>query len=405
MLSALKMNTHLKFRPNPFRFMLIAEWIMLASCASLAVVEAWFGHTTPVQHLLILIVLGLMGLMLPSGSLAIKVLYTALGIGAIFYGTVLGYLHILPTLYLIVVMRSCFLFKPFGRWVVAGLILFLFLTVQVEYFQQSLPDMLEEQLNFGMHIVAETLVFGLGIFLVLQLTDKFLLECSIKQELNRTNEQLQSYALKIEDMAAVQERNRIARNIHDSLGHVLTSLNIQLSTAVKLWPVDVTKAQPFLEQAQQLGIAAMKEVRHSVSTLREENTDEQPLEAKLDDLIESFRASTGISVYSDHNGCHPLPPCIAKTIFRLAQEALTNVSKHAQAADVHLHLWATKKLVCLSVTDNGVGFDPNLVKLGFGLQGMQERIAAVNGRFTIETNTGAGCSLVFEIPLASSISN
>ena len=140
------MTSFFKFLPNPFRFLLVTEWVMLASCGSLAVVEAWQGQMIPVNHIMILVLLGLMGLILPNGRLAVKVIYTALEIGLIFYGIVLGYLHILPTLYLIVVMRSCFLFEPLGRWAVAGLVFILFLGNQVRYIQRALPATPEEQM-------------------------------------------------------------------------------------------------------------------------------------------------------------------------------------------------------------------------------------------------------------------
>jgi hypothetical protein len=122
-----QLSSLLKIQPNPFRFLLYTEWIMLASCASLAVVEMLEQGHLPINHLLILGILGLMGLRLPNGKPFIKVVYTAVEIGLIFYGTVLGYLHILPTLYLIVVIRSCFLFELPGRWIVTAVSLGLFL--------------------------------------------------------------------------------------------------------------------------------------------------------------------------------------------------------------------------------------------------------------------------------------
>ncbi|MCC5660512.1 hypothetical protein LC608_26740 [Nostoc sp. XA010] len=103
------MSLLLPIRPNPFRFLLYTEWVMLTCCGSLAVIEGLKHRSIPVQHVLILVLLGLMGLRLPGGHAWVKVLYTAIAIILIFSGTVLGYLHILPTLYLIVVIRSCFL--------------------------------------------------------------------------------------------------------------------------------------------------------------------------------------------------------------------------------------------------------------------------------------------------------
>lgn len=395
------MISSFKFLPNPFGFLLVTEWVMLASCGSLAMVEAWQGQMIPVQHIMILVLLGLMGLFLPSGKLAVKVLYTVLEISLIFYGTVLGYLHILPTLYLIVVMRSCFLFEAPGRWAIAGLISLLFIGDQIKYIQRALPESADEQIHFGMHMLAETLVFGLSIFFVLKLTNKLLVERHMRQQLDLAHAQLQQYAQQVEDLAAIQERNRIARDIHDSLGHVLTSLNIQLSTAVKLWSVDVDKVHPFLSQAQQLGTTAMKEVRRSVSTLRQDADDDLPLAAKLDALVENVQAGSDFAIHTSYDCCVSLPPQIVKTVYRLVQEALTNISKHAQATEVQIQLHTTRDQIYLTVTDNGRGFNLNKSRAGFGLQGMEERIAVAKGRFQIDSEPGAGCRIMVEIPLGS----
>jgi signal transduction histidine kinase len=393
------MTSFYKFLPNPFRFLLITEWVMLASCGSLALVEAWQGHMIPVRHILILVLLGLMGLILPNGRLEVKVIYTTLEIGLIFYGTVLGYLHILPTLYLIVVMRSCFLFESLGRWTIAGLVFILFLGDQVNYIQRALPATPDEQIHFVMHLVAETLVFGLGIFFVLQLTNKLLVERQMRQQLALAHEQLQQYTQKIEELAAVQERNRIARDIHDSLGHALTSLNIQMQTAVKLWEKEPVQARSFLTQAQKLGKTAMQEVRQSISTLRQDAREKQPLEAQIETLVEDFRKGTGLAICTNISRCNSIPLPVAKTIYRIVQEALTNIFKHAQATEVQIQLSTTKEWIYLTVEDNGKGFALNQNRSGFGLQGIQERLTVVKGHFYLKTSPGNGCQIIVEIPL------
>ncbi|HHP7231473.1 MAG TPA: sensor histidine kinase [Xenococcaceae cyanobacterium] len=371
---------------------------MLASCGSLAVIEALHGQMIPVRHILILVLLGLMGLILPSGSHIVKVIYTAIEIGLIFYGTVLGYLHILPTLYLIVVMRSCFLFQSRGRWIVAGVILILFLSDQYKYIQRAIPEAPDAQIHFEMHMVAETLVFGLAIFFVLQLTNKVLIERQMRQQLTTAHEQLQQYAQKIEELAAVQERNRIARDIHDSLGHALTSLNIQMQTALKLWEKEPVKARSFLTQAQDLGKIAMQEVRQSVSTLREDAPEEKPLETKIETLIDDFRKGTGLAICTSISRCGSIPLPIAKTVYRIVQEALTNIFKYAQATEVQIQLSKTPEWVHLSIEDNGKGFDPNQNSAGFGLQGMKERVVTLQGQFQLKTSPGKGCSIEVAIP-------
>ena len=392
------MISSIKFLPNPFRFLLITEWVMLASCGSLALVEAWQGHTVPVQHISILVILGFMGLALPTGNQVVKVVYTAIEIGLVFYGTVLGYLHILPTLYLIVVMRGCFLFKSVGRYIVAGLVFILFLGAQYKYIDRAMADVFAEQVNFVMHIVAETLIFGLGVFFVLQLTNKVLWERQMKQKQAQANEQLGEYAQKVEELATLQERNRIARDIHDSLGHALTSLNIQMQTAVKLWEKEPVQAYSFLTQAQSLGKMAMQEVRKSVSTLREDAKEERPLETRIETLVDDYRKGTGLFVCTNICCCGSVPKPIAKAIYRIVQESLTNIFKYAEATEVHIKLKTTPEEFYLSVEDNGKGFDPRQNSSGFGLRGMQERVTALSGEIQAIASPGRGCRIEVIIP-------
>jgi signal transduction histidine kinase len=394
------MSAWLIIQPNPFRFLLYTEWVMLASCASLAVLEALEQRYLPVQHVFILALLGLMGLVLPNGKLLYKLLYTGFEFGLIFYGTALGYLHILPTLYLIVVIRSCFLFEMPGRQAVAGLAFILFLMHQMQYLQSiTLPVLPKEQQQVWMHLLVEVLVFGLGLFFVLQLVSTLLVERQTREQLSVAHEQLRQYAFRIEELAAVQERNRIARDIHDSLGHALTAQNIQLQTAIRLWQRDPSQAEQFLVQAQRLGADAMKEVRSSVSALRADTQEHQPIEEAIKSLIEDFRQGTGISTSTGINLSTPVPPQVVKALYRIVQEALTNICKHAQATEVQVQLNATPERVCLIVVDNGRGFRLEQNKTGFGLQSMRERVEAANGDFHLEAEPGTGCRITVELPL------
>jgi signal transduction histidine kinase len=390
------------FQLNPFRFLLYTEWVMLASCASMAVLEMLEQGHLPVQHLSILGSLGLMGLILPDRKLSGKVLYTAIEIGLIFYGTMLGYLHILPTLYLIVVIRSCFLFELPGRWLVAILCFALFLIHQAQYARNiTLYVIPEEQERFWMHQLSEMLMFALGLLFVLQLINTLITERQTQQKLAHTHEKLRQYAMQVEELAAIQERNRIARDIHDSLGHALTALNVQLQTAKKLWDIAPTEAKSFLNQAHQLGDTAIEEVRKSVRALRVDAGMEESLEIELASLIEDFRQGTGISVSSQIKLETILPPYVIKTLYRLVQEALTNICKHAQASKIRIQLLSSAENVCLTIEDNGRGFklDASNSDRGFGLQGMKERVASLDGEFDLITAPGIGCLIKVNLPL------
>lgn len=398
------MNTLLKFfkcQPNPFRFLLYAEWMMIATCFSFALMESFEKRQIPIQHVLVLATLSIMTALLPSGKLSFKVTYVAIEIALIFYGATLGYLHVLPTLYLVVLIQSCFLFRPSGRWIVTGISFSLFLVHQIRYVQNiTLLVQPDDRHLFWMHLIAETLMFGLGLFFAVKLVTTLLSERQAKEELAIAHEQLRQYALQIEDLVAVQERNHIAREIHDSLGHTLTAQNIQLQTAVKLWQRDPHKIQPFLEQALRLATEAMREVRRSVSTLRADAHEEPPLEEAIKTLVDDFRQGSGLFTQTQLNVQAAIPPRVAKTLYRITQEALTNISKHAHATNVQVSISATLDLVRLVVEDNGRGFQPTAkTHDSFGLQGMRERVAAVGGVLHLQTEPGAGCRIVVQIPL------
>ncbi|MFB2879423.1 sensor histidine kinase [Floridanema aerugineum] len=353
------------------------------------------------QHLFVLGILSVMAALLPGGKLLYKLLYVGLEIFLVFYGATLGYLHVLPTLYLIVLIQSCFLFKPLIRWAVAGLSFLLFLVHQVRYVQNiTLLVEASDRHLFWMHLIAETLMFGLGLFFVLKLVSTLLSERQAKEELAVAHEQLRQYALRIEELAAVQERNHIAREIHDSLGHTLTAQNIQLQTSVKLWQRDPNKAYLFLQQAQQLATTAMQEVRRSVKALREDSLEQPPLEETIADLVNDFQQGTGIAISTKIDRQTIIYPQMSKTLYRIVQEALTNIRKHAQATQVNIKLSTTPDYVNLIVEDNGQGFNPELQHdAGFGLQGMRERVAARSGIWQLETEPGAGCRIIVKLPI------
>jgi two-component system, sensor histidine kinase and response regulator len=127
-------------------------------------------------------------------------------------------------------------------------------------------------------------------------------------------------------MAAIEERNRIAREIHDSLGHSLTSLNVQMQAAASLLLTDPIQAQSFLMQAQRLGKTAMQEVRESVRTLRADGQIKKPLAETIAALAEEFRQVTGITPTIETCLTQTVASSVSKALYRIVQEALTNIS-------------------------------------------------------------------------------
>jgi two-component system, sensor histidine kinase and response regulator len=230
-------------------------------------------------------------------------------------------------------------------------------------------------------------------------------------ELEQALAQERSLKQQIEEMAAIEERNRVAREIHDSLGHSLTALNVQMQAVASLLLTDPTQAQSFLTQAQRLGATAMQEVRDSVRTLRADGQVEKPLAETISSLAEEFRQVIGITPTVETCLAQPVTSSMSKAMYRIVQEALTNISKYAQATQVQIRLVMIENdrldgsnRIKLTITDDGQGFNDQQSTNGFGLQGMQERVAALDGEFHLTTSPGAGCQIQIELPLLKVLS-
>ncbi len=245
-----------------------------------------------------------------------------------------------------------------------------------------------------------SVLFGLSLVFVLLLMNAVLSERQSREKLAIANDKLRQYALKIENQATLEERNRIAKEIHDSLGHSLTALNLQLETALKLSKSDIPRAMTFLARAKELGSKALQDVRNSVSTMRSHPLQSQSLEQAVGILIEDFQRANGILATCLISLDDAIPTEMSIPIYRIIQESFTNISKYAKASLVQLELTTTDKAVKLIVQDNGRGFDVTQNTTGFGLQSMRDRTLALGGEFTIKSAQNSGCQIIVDIPLA-----
>lgn len=363
-------------------------------------------HRFPFFSLVSIGGLWMMGLRPPKTNTFLKVIYTAIEFWLILSvgGPVIRGIRLFPFLYLVVVIRSCLMFRLPGRLTVTGLAYLSFvLTLLYRVQTLDLPGrpMLQERIRFLILNLSlnAALLFGLILIFVLLLINALLSERESREKLAIANDQLRKYALRIEDQATLQERNRIAREIHDSLGHALTGLNLQLEGALKLWQTNPPQAQNFLAEAKRLGSAALQAVRQSVSTLRSDPLQNQPLEAAIAQLVQEFQRTTGVKPVCEIERSRSLPPEVNATIYRIVQESLTNICKYAAATTVLIRLTTTSTQLLLTIQDNGRGFQTAENKTGFGIQGMRERTAALGGQFKLESQLGAGCQIWVELPL------
>jgi signal transduction histidine kinase len=218
-----------------------------------------------------------------------------------------------------------------------------------------------------------------------------------RAELDAANRQLRDYAAQSEDLATMRERNRIAREIHDGLGHYLTTIHMQIQAARTILGADPNRAEVTLAKAQQLSQEALGDVRRSVAALRVAPSQRVSLPDALAELVETFQAAgvpTSLTILGD---ARPLDPPEEQTLFRTAQEGLTNARKHAEANSVSLTLdFGDPHHVRLIVADDGRGASDT--SGGYGLLGLRERVQLVGGSLELQTAPGAGLSLIVEVP-------
>jgi signal transduction histidine kinase len=399
----------IQFKNHPFRFLLYLEWILLLFAALTAAMPGPPHHhhhqvTTNFRELAIfsIIVFGLMGLKLPTRNRIYKLLYIVIEILLTLITLFAGgkAARLFPFLYLIIVIRSCFIFNLPGRLAITGLSFILFLTTLHSRYSR-VPSSPTEQERFWFFTVSLALLFGLALLFVLLLMNAVLSERESREKLAVANEKLRQYALRIENQATLEERNRIAREIHDSLGHSLTALNLQLETSLKLWHSNPPKALSFLERAKELGSKALQDVRHSVSAMRYHSLQGKSLEHLIGDLAENVERVTGVTPICHIALSQTIPIEYSTAIFRIIQESFTNICKHAKPTEVKLELIITATNLHLIIQDNGVGFDLTKNTTGFGLQSMRDRTLALGGNFNIYSAPNCGCQITLDIPLSS----
>jgi NarL family two-component system sensor histidine kinase LiaS len=205
--------------------------------------------------------------------------------------------------------------------------------------------------------------------------------------------------------AALEERHRLARDLHDGVKQHLFGVNLATSAALNLLDSDLESARARLLEAKDLSRQAQAEMQALLNELRPAGLDERGLIAAVTNLLADFEQREGIEASWQPVEDPALPLIYEQAFYRVTQEALTNVARHAEATQVAAELHVTPDTVTLRVADNGNGFDPAAIqtKTTMGLQGMQERIAGLGGTFTVDTSPGAGTRLEACLPLPADV--
>ncbi len=211
------------------------------------------------------------------------------------------------------------------------------------------------------------------------------------------SQKLAKYATNVEALATLHERNRLAREIHDNLGHYLTAVNIQLEAALALLDIDKERARSTLQKAQILTKDGLGEIRRSIQALRASPLENRTLPEALTLLVEEHRATGHQISFAVDGEVQPCTTAVESTIYRIAQEGLTNIRKYAHAESSQLQLsYRDPQYIEVILQDNGVG--SNNSEGGFGLIGLQERVQILGGKLTIRTGQGQGFTLQGVLP-------
>ena len=224
----------------------------------------------------------------------------------------------------------------------------------------------------------------------------------LRAEQARSRErELRSLYVQAQELAALQERQRLARELHDSVSQALYGISLGIHTALELQERDPPQATASLEYATALTEAGLAEMRALIFELRPEPLENEGLVAALVKQVAVLRTRYRLTVETDL-GEEPVLSLERKNaLYRIAQEACHNIVKHAHASTVTLRLAEQENTVLLEVRDNGKGFDPTSSFPGhLGLRSMQERIAKVNGTLAIESAPDQGTCIRVRVPRA-----
>ncbi len=224
------------------------------------------------------------------------------------------------------------------------------------------------------------------------------------RELEEAHRRLSEYAEKVESLTLAAERQRMARELHDTLAQGLAGLILQLEALeAQLGKGEVTKAALIAGQAKDRARATLTEARRTIDDLRSRPDLSDPLPDVLRREVERFSTATGIPCALDLPEGLSLPAALAENVARCIGEGLTNVARHARASSVEVSITQDGPLVTVTVRDDGIGFDPAVAEGQpghYGLLGLRERARIAGGSLEVESAPGAGTTLRLRVPAA-----
>jgi signal transduction histidine kinase len=220
----------------------------------------------------------------------------------------------------------------------------------------------------------------------------------VAQREREARQRAEALSAEVAQLAAANERNRMAREIHDTLGHYLTVIHVQLEAARAVLGTDANRGMLAVSRAQTLAKDGLTAVRQSVKALREDASVDGVAE-QIASLVESVRDEAFSATFRTSGMPRPVSAAVALALHRTTLEALTNVRKHAEAENVEIELaFLEGGQVRLWVRDDGKGATNGTMQTGFGLTGIRERAEQLNGTASYATTPREGFALCLELP-------
>lgn len=222
----------------------------------------------------------------------------------------------------------------------------------------------------------------------------------LTRNLNGMAEQLQTFIQTRDELARVEERNRLARDLHDTVKQQTYAARMQLTAAKNMLEENPKAAAEHIESALNLNRETQQELKLIIEELRPAALQGRGLAQALKEYAERWQEHTGIKVEIAVSGERSLPLDVEQALYRVLQEALSNIARHADADTVRLSLGMTRETVTLTVADNGRGFDVDSVPASsYGLTGMKTRLSEVGGVLKVESAISAGTTVTAEVKL------
>jgi signal transduction histidine kinase len=396
------------FDKDLFRKVFYFEWALLIICSGAKLVAWRMAVPDPSApdlrvSLILLGVVGALSVIVPvKGSYWDRFCFLLLELLVMTGATAAGLQRFLFPLFVVVVAKACLLLDKRGMiavFISAVLASITYATFKIYLQAEATHEYAQVfkhhfDLMSGLILLAMSLVYVYVAIVFMVLVAFLTLALKAEGESRRETERLSKT---VQQLATEVERGRIAREIHDTLGHTLTSLNIQLDVARRFAEREQERSSEALSLAKELASQSLKDVRLAIQSIR--TAADFNLNQAVSGLVQDVKHTQQAMDVQLDMAVEDVPASIGYQVFRVLQECLTNVLRHAEASEVEIQLAQLDGQLRLQVRDNGKGLETGRLTPGFGIRGMQERIESMHGTVAIEAAPNKGTLINVQIPL------